>query len=53
MATYLINDKKGQKNKVDKKAPKDFKEMMELVKRFPANATSFREPKEHVWMVAK
>ena len=53
MATYLINDKKGQKKKVDKEAPKDFKEMIELVKRFPSNATSLGEPKEHVWTVAK
>ena len=53
MATYLIKDKKGQKKNIDKKAPKDFKEMMELVKRFPSNATSFKEPKEHVWTVAK
>ena len=53
MATYLIKDKKGQKRKIDKKAPKDFKEIVELVKRLPSNATSFKEPEEQVWTVAK
>ena len=37
------------KQKTDRKTPKEFKKMLELIKKFPPKGSTLKTPKESIW----
>ena len=49
----MKKERKDQTKKIQKMTPKDFKKIMDVVKRFPVKEVTHKEQKEAIWTLSE